>query len=378
MLSANHQHNSLYSNNLEDDLKNKRKSLFEQSATIQDLTRQVEILRPFQKEVSKLKYQLQDNEEEISRLRKVETVAERYRQKLESQQDMKLKLEFLQEKNDNLNRLLEGDDEENNSSTSVSALKKLESERNKLLQIQEQLNYKLNKQEEELVELKKSCKDSEKQLEELRAITSKYQTTDSYIYDDTDNDSVYDKDYNFTKESMQEIISKLTLEVEKWKKIADEATGHIRPESVRTAADIRTLIDHYEVLMKNQEQDVLAHTVRKPSGIRSVSSATMATAVTTSTRSHFSKTDWKEEAEKLQLQVQNLRIELVLMSSAWHSLASRVQQQSVVVMKRSVESPRGWLNRQRSALARMSETDDSLLESDNLASSRILLKQNEV
>lgn len=366
-MSANHQHNSLYSNNLEDDLKNKRKSLFEQSATIQDLTRQVEVLRPFQKEVSKLKYQLQDNEEEISRLRKVETVAERYRQKLESQQDMKLKLEILQEQNDSLNNLLEDEAKENKSSTSISALKILESERNELLQIQEQLNHKLNKQEEELVETKKNCKDLEKQLEEMKTITSKYQTTDSYIYDDTDNDSVYDKDYNFTKESTQEIISKLTLEVEKWKKIADEATANIRPESVRTAADIRTLIDHYEVLMKNQEKDVLAHTVRKPSSIRSASSATMATAVTTTTRSPFSKTDWKEEAEKLQLQVQNLRIELVLMSSAWHSLASRVQQQSVVVMKRSVESPRGWLNRQRSALARMSETGDSPLEPNNLA-----------
>jgi hypothetical protein len=348
---------------LEDDLRDKRKSLFDQEIVIQNLNKQVEMLSPLQEEVTKLRNQLQDNKEEMIQLRKIETVAERYRQKLESQQDIKLKLQILQEQNDNLNKLLDDEANETSNETTEATMKKIESERNELLQIKEQLEYKLNKREEEIVELNVSRRELKKKLEELTTVLSRYQASDSGIFNDDDdssslfhagNDREYDKDYNLNKEleESQKTINSLMLEIEKWKRIASSGEGaasSFRPESVHTAADIRTLIDHYEILMKNEEQDVSAHSVRKSSSMSWAKSRPPSSATTITT-----VTNWKEEAKKLEQQVQNLRIELVLMSSAWHSLASRVQQQSVAVMKRSVDSPRGWLNKQRLALAKIS------------------------
>lgn len=344
-------------------MQDKRKSLFDKDTVIQKLNKQVEALSPLQEEVTKLRNELEDNKEEISRLRKIETVAERYRQKLETQQDMKLKLQILQEQNDNLNQLLDDEASESRNETTEATIKKIESERNELSQLKEQLEYKLNKREEEFEELNVSHRNLKRELEELKTVLSKYQASDSGVFDNDDDtsclshaetDGEYDKDYHLNKEleEAQRTINSLMVDVEKWKRIASSggegAATSVRPESVHTAADIRTLIDHYEILMKNEERDVSANSIRKSS-----STAWDKSRPTSSSTTITMGTNWEEEAKKQEQQIRNLRTELVLMSSAWHSLASRIQQQSVAVMKRSVDYPRGWLNKQRLVLAKM-------------------------
>lgn len=60
-----------------------------------------------------------------------------------------------------------------------------------------------------------------------------------------------------------------------------------------------------------------------------------------------------QEYSLLHNERENLSMELKLMSSAWYSLASRVQQQNVVIMKKVNESPKGWLLKQRQVLNRI-------------------------
>ena len=189
-------------------MQDKRKSLFDKDIVIQKLNKQVEALSPLQEEVTKLRNELEDNKEEISRLRKIETVAERYRQKLETQQDMKLKLQILQEQNDNLNQLLDDEASESRNETTEATIKKIESERNELSQLKEQLEYKLNKREEEFEELNVSHRNLKRELEELKTVLSKYQASDSGVFDNdddtsslshTETDVEYDKHYHLNK-----------------------------------------------------------------------------------------------------------------------------------------------------------------------------------
>lgn len=59
------------------------------------------------------------------------------------------------------------------------------------------------------------------------------------------------------------------------------------------------------------------------------------------------------DKKRLQQSVQNLTTELELISGAWYSLASRIQQQNVAVTKKIYQSPKGWLSKQRQALDRI-------------------------
>jgi HOOK domain len=54
-----------------------------------------------------------------------------------------------------------------------------------------------------------------------------------------------------------------------------------------------------------------------------------------------------QSIDDLQRQIKDLELELELVTSAWYALGSRIQQQNVIVMKKTYESPKGWITKQR-------------------------------
>lgn len=60
-----------------------------------------------------------------------------------------------------------------------------------------------------------------------------------------------------------------------------------------------------------------------------------------------------QTVEELHQQIRDLELERDLVASAWYSLASRIQQQNVLVMKKAYESPKGWITKQRQAMDRI-------------------------
>lgn len=97
--------------------------------------------------------------------------------------------------------------------------------------------------------------------------------------------------------------------------------SHLRlVENLPEVEEIKTLLDdstnHYEDLVRNYSQLIL-------------------------------------DKRELNRSVENLTNELELISGAWYSLASRVQQQNVAVTKKIYQSPKSWLSKQRQALDRI-------------------------
>ncbi|CAN6631918.1 hypothetical protein TRVA0_013S01640 [Trichomonascus vanleenenianus] len=61
----------------------------------------------------------------------------------------------------------------------------------------------------------------------------------------------------------------------------------------------------------------------------------------------------KAENESLDIETKQLQTELELVSSAWYSLASRVQQENTAITKSSNQTPSGWLTKQRESMNRI-------------------------
>lgn len=292
--------------------------MFKQEKLIGELTTEVETCKLIRQQNEHLKEQLQDCEEELAQLRKIEIVAERYRKKLETQQDVQTRLRILQDENSVLHASLE----EYLASDNSRGYKE-ESERSELLQRVNQLETMLVEKTAEISGLEAEVTKQRLQMDELARVANR---EESAVTDLTE------------EEELRQRIEELELEVEALRK------GSFRGGSKRKAADIRALIDHYEVLLRVNRKQATVSGV----GPEGAKDATLAEPVGVT----MTKTDWQNEAVRAQREAEDLKQELTLMSRAWHSLAARVQQQNIMVMKRRVETSAGWLTRQRRALER--------------------------
>lgn len=326
----------LNSEHLEEELRNKRNTIFEQERKINDLTVEVSQFQDTLKAKEKLELDIQDLKEELSQLRKVEIVAERYRKKLETQQDFQTRLRILEEENETLLASLEECSQSDNAKGYQD-----DSERKELLQTIEQLEFTATEKDEQLLSLRHTNKALQTEVEELNTALTK-QESSSVSEESNENE-------------LRQRIEELELEVEFLQK------GSFKDRS-RGKVDIKRLIDQYEILGRSNRgrgADFNSAAVQHSSSVFSVPESKFGEpAVPHSPSGASSKPDWKSEASQAQLEVAHLKQELVLMSRAWHSLASRVQQQNMMVMKRQVGAPAGWLNRNRKALTQLEARDD--------------------
>lgn len=332
---------------LEGEIKSKRDSLFEQERVIGELSQEIEGCKLVKKENIRLKEELQDDQEELRRLRKVEIVAERYRKKLEHSQDMQTKVRILQEENQMLNKCLE---ESGEPSETESKVQMLESEKQELQEEIDQLAVNLMEKVKEVEILELHKEEQRVKIEELTGVVGRYEETTEEEDEDDDSSNEVSR--------LQQRVEELEKEVEalKWK---EGPSGHKH-------TDIRSLIDHYEVLLKvnNNNNNNNPNSSNKRAAIESkrIPSGSSNTSSGTPKPKMMTISEWKDEAQRSQAEVEHLKRELVLMSSAWHSLASRVQQRSVTVMKRAAESPQGWLNKQRKALERLAMRSEEVTQ----------------
>lgn len=315
----------MFSSELEEELKTTQQVLLQKERVIKELSDQVESGVKARTENVKLKEQVQDHYEELVQLRKIEIVAERYRQKLEASQDAQTKLRVLQDENESLSQSLE-------------ELKEIESKRYQeeeyleLVQRVDQLEAEDLVKEQVLVACRHKVEEQNEQLEELRSMLNRTEkeTRSASPVGEPASEAV-----------LRQRVAELEEELEILRK------GSMRGGNKYKQADIRSLIDHYEVLMRANTGG-MGQFKRRPSAAEKGSFAS-----TTSSSTTRSAVDWKAEACEAQQETERLKQELVLMSRAWHSLASRVQQQNTLVMKRTADTPSGWLNKQRRALDRL-------------------------
>lgn len=289
----------------------------------------------------KLKEQVQDYYEELMQLRKIEIVAERYRQKLEASQDAQTKLRILQDENESLSQSLEGLKE-------IEARGYQEEEHLELVQRVDELEADVLEKDQALIACRHEVDVQNEQIQELKSMLNRTEK---------ETRSVSPVGETASEAVLRQRVAELEEELEILRK------GSIRGGNKYKQADIRSLIDHYEVLMRaNTGGGGEFKRRHSAAGKGSFAVEQPASTTTTSTSSTTrSAVDWKAEACEAQQETERLKQELVLMSRAWHSLASRVQQQNTLVMKRTADTPSGWLNKQRRALDRLATMQASWL-----------------
>lgn len=324
-------------------MKLKLDALSQNERVISELSQEIQAGTIAKQDNVRLKEQVQDYYEELSQLRKIEVVAERYRRKLEANQDIQTRIRVLQDENQALSQTLENYE---SAEGAINAREDVENKKKKELDVAvTQLEWLLLAKEQEVVGLQEQARDQQLRIDELTLISR----SQNEITAATDEEEGVQEEGRVVL--LQGRVNELEKEVEALRK------GGFREPHTLKSNDIRSLIDHYEVLMRVNTDTIgggggskRISTYSGESVPAQVSMSTTSTSVSAPTK----VTNWKEEVFLAKEEARLLKKELVVMSRAWHSLAARMQQQNMMVMKRAAETPAGWLSRQRRALDRLS------------------------
>lgn len=198
--------------------------------------------------------------------------------------------------------------------------------------------------------------DLERQIETLERENSKLRNklTDDHTNENNNDDNEDDDDENIAVKlhKAQQKLSSLEINAHKSQSLADERQQKIQSlqsqlEKLSNSDDIPLQsIKNAHAIYNNPELVQRQPEVNEIKELLSNTDENYDTLISNYTQLVLDK-------KHLQQSVQNLTTELELISGAWYSLASRIQQQNVAVTKKIYQSPKGWLSKQRQALDRI-------------------------
>lgn len=197
--------------------------------------------------------------------------------------------------------------------------------------------------------------DLERQIESLEQENAKLRnklTNDHTNENNNEDDNDDDEEISVKLHKAQQKLSALEINAHKSQSLADERQQKIQSlqsqlEKLSNSEDIplqsiknaHSIYNNPQLLERQPEVDEIKE-------LLSDTDENYDTLISNYTQLILDK-------KQLQQSVQNLTTELELISGAWYSLASRIQQQNVAVTKKIYQSPKGWLSKQRQALDRI-------------------------
>lgn len=227
---------------LEMELDDAKSNIRDNEIDIRQMSDTIENNVKARKEVESLRKQVDENNQELERLYKVESVAKKYKARLQEQKDLERRIETLENQNFQLKHLKQPSSVDSNSKDGIKTIMA---------------------------------------------------------------DNILESEYDSSREVQQKMLS--------------------------------------EELEENLEKNIPAET------------RVSATILNENIERNFSQPSSSDQVsiENLQNKIKDLQLELELVTSAWYSLGSRIQQQNVIVMKKAYESPKGWITKQRLAMDRI-------------------------